>query len=131
MKTHHLIPILFLAAFCTVSAQTNMATTPALLTTNQAVALAIRLANTPALLTTNQAESLTTPLANAGMNTSDVFSINVGHQTRYADGHWYISFVTANRDYMLRGNVELAPDGSTNSVRVSVTSVHWDTWSGR
>ena len=35
MKIQHLIPILFLAAFCTVSAQTTNTNTPALLTTNQ------------------------------------------------------------------------------------------------
>ena len=45
MKIQHLIPILFLAAFCTVSAQTNTPTTPALLASNQADIIAMKLAN--------------------------------------------------------------------------------------
>ena len=45
MKTQHLIPILFLAAFCTVSAQTNTPNTPALLSTNPAEPPGIRSVN--------------------------------------------------------------------------------------
>ena len=47
MKIRHLILMLFLAGICTVNAQSSLFThlTPAVLTTNQAVTLAIKLAN--------------------------------------------------------------------------------------
>jgi hypothetical protein len=52
MKTQHLIPILFLAAFCTASAQTNNAPANT---------------NTPPLLTTKQLDSLSSQLASDEM----------------------------------------------------------------
>ena len=136
MKILHLIPILFLAAFCTVSAQTNTApastSTPALLTTNQAEALAIQLANDK--YKEAYEANVTDKIDVFGTNTPDVVvngvkTVTLGKwgthiNTRFIDGHW-ISALRKDRDTGLTSpwciaTVEFAPNGSTNSVEVHV-----------
>ena len=98
MKIQHLIPILFLAAFCTVSAQTNTPTAPALLTTNQVTALATQLANDKYIKD------------NPGPKQPKF----VTSSQRYAAVHWrWDGFWIPGLCF---ATVELASDGSTNSV---------------
>jgi hypothetical protein len=104
MKLQHLIPILFLAAFCTVSAQTNNAPAstnkPPLLTTNQAVTLAMQLAS----------DKWNKDYSGRGQ------SQFVAGTLRFTAGHWLLVATQGFGKGDIQAKVELAPDGSTNSV---------------
>ena len=141
MKIQHLIPILFLAAVCTVSAQTNPPTTPAVLTTNQAEAIAIRLLkehidkmdtnslakrymtnfDAPSSLITFENTTVSNTLSDM-MNKPPRTNI----RTRFADGHWITIIDSHWYSLVCVGTVEIAPDGSTNSVSVESTRIKHD-----
>jgi hypothetical protein len=127
MKIQHLIPILFLAGYCTVSAQTNNilfnTNTSSLLTTNQAEALAMQLANKKFEETYTMYPGgvfrTNTPIyipALGKMGYDAFFYTRV--TTNYADGHWIFQFHRQTTHDTCLARVELASDGSTNQVTV-------------
>ena len=121
MKIQHLIPILFLAAFCTVSAQTKSATSPTLLTTNQVKLLALQLANDKARNIygeewTNKADIFDTKSTE---RVGDIVRPTTFIEVRFEGGHWMSSIVRRWNYIQYRAKVEIAPDGSTNSANVS------------
>lgn len=132
MKIQLLIPILFLVGFFTVTAQTNNTNTSVLLTTNQAQLLAIRLVNEQYkeiyesqitnkynVFDTNSSDLMIEVggimYGTGSINgTNYIQRIQIG--TRFEDGHWISILVRGKEFTVVKGTVEIAPDGSTNSV---------------
>jgi hypothetical protein len=126
VKTQHLIPIIFLAACCAVSAQTNTPPKPAMLTEKEAVTLAIKLGN----------KAFKERYINTGRwsGREEIYSTNAvlnyvaqNYGTKIQssfDGHWVISLsMEAALGMYNNARVDIAPDGSTNSVKFTRVAV--------
>ena len=125
VKIQYVIPLMLLVGCCVVGAQTTNTLTNT---------------NTSSLLTKEQAESLAKRLAIDRLkdtpSTSDakceksqedvmMFFYNIDHDwllhgnttsTLFVDGHWVSRFYMRDSHFSKTAIVELAPDGSTNSV---------------
>jgi hypothetical protein len=115
MKIRHIISLLYLAGCCAVGAQTTNALTDT---------------NTPTLLTQDQATSLAIRLANDRCKQDHRGNVHPTSFEKYEDpksnaafieGHWiWTGNCLIDPLYWYSARVELASDGSTNSVEVKL-----------
>jgi len=121
MKIQHIIPLLLLAGSFAANAQTTNAVsntnTPSLLTKDQAEKIALRLADEKVEEERKgYAKYPHYPVFEQNLNkgTNDMFKTSI--KTRYLDGHWEITLWTMDAHDRHFATVELAGNGSTNSV---------------